>query len=207
MGEEYSDMKISLPGQYSVNNALAAIAACHRMGTDIEDMREPLSKISVNGRCEPVFISQDYSVIIDYAHNGSSLINLIETMRQYNPGRILCLFGSVGGRAQLRRKEMGTVSGTMCDLSIITTDDPNFEDPEEIIIEISKYVEEVNGEYVAITDRQEAIEYAVDIMKPGDMLILAGKGHERIMKVKGEEIPIDERECVLKALRKRKIIV
>lgn len=205
-GKEYADMQVSLPGDYSVYNALAAISVCKRLGIDIEDMRKPLSAVSVSGRTEPVLISDSYSVIIDYAHNGTSLRQLLETIKKYNPTRIICLFGSVGGRAQLRRKEMGLIAGSMCDLSIITSDDPNFENPQDIAEEIAKYVEQAGGKYEIIIDREQAIDYAVQAMQKGDILILAGKGHERYQKVNNDIIPLNERECAIKALRSRNII-
>ncbi len=205
-GIVYENMRISLPGYYSVYNALAAIAVCEKMGINIEDMREPLSNICISGRTEPVLISDDYSIIIDYAHNGASLKQLLQTMRQYEPKRLICLFGSVGDRAQLRRKEMGIISGSMCDLSIITSDDPNFEDPDKIIEEIATYVEQADGKYETIADREKAIDYAVQVLQEGDMLILAGKGHEKIQKIKGGLVPLDERECVNKALKSLNII-
>lgn len=205
-GKIYENMQVSLPGYYSVYNALAAIAVCEKMGINIDDMREPLSRIHISGRTEPVLISDDYSIIIDYAHNGTSLRQLLQTMRAYEPNRLICLFGSVGDRAQLRRKEMGLVAGSMCDLSIITSDDPNFEDPEKIIEEIASYVEQTGGKYEAIVDREKAIDYAVQVLQEGDMLILAGKGHEKFQKVKGELVPIDERKCVSKALESLNII-
>jgi len=205
-GKHYNDMQISLPGYYSVYNALAAIAVCEKMGIDIDDMRESLASVYVSGRTEPVLISDDYSIIIDYAHNGASLKQLLQTMRKYEPKRLICLFGSVGDRAQLRRREMGFVAGSLCDLSIITSDDPNFENPDDIIKEIAEYVEQSGGKYEMITDRAQAIDYAIQVMQEGDMLILAGKGHEKYQKVKGELVPIDERECAKKALRSRNII-
>ena len=204
--KQYKDMQISIPGAYSVYNALAAIAVCNVMGIEINDMRKSLSSVKVSGRTEPVLISDDYSVIIDYAHNGTSLKQLIETMQFYNPKRIICLFGSVGDRAQLRRKELGVISGSMCDLSIITSDDPNFENPEDIANEIAGYVEEVGGKYEVITDREQAVDYAVQVMQKGDLLILAGKGHETFQKVRGEYVPLNERECAIKALKCRNII-
>lgn len=205
-GKQYKDMQVSLPGYYSVYNALAAIAVCEKMGIDIDTMRKSLAGVYVSGRTEPVLISDDYSIIIDYAHNGASLKQLLQTMRNYDPKRLICLFGSVGDRAQLRRREMGLIAGSFCDLSIITSDDPNFEDPEDIAKEISGYVEESGGKYEIIIDREQAIDYAIQVMREGDMLILAGKGHEKYQKVKGELVSIDERKCAKKALKSLNII-
>lgn len=202
-GKIYTNLKVSMPGEYSVYNTLSAIAICNKLGVQIDDMRESLKKVYAAGRTEPVVINSEYSIIIDYAHNGTSLRQVLKTMREYNPKRLICLFGSVGGRAQLRRKEMGIVAGKMCDLSIITSDDPNYEEPIKIIDEIASYVDKHGGKYVKIVDRQEAINYAVNVLETGDMLILAGKGHEKYQKVKGKLIPLDEKEYLLKAIKNK----
>lgn len=198
----YKGIKISMPGEYSVYNALATIAICNRLNVNVDDMREALTRIKVSGRTQPVVINDNYSIFIDYAHNGASLKQVLSTLRDYKPNRILCLFGSVGGRAQLRRKEMGLVAGKLCDLSIITSDDPNYEEPQAIIDEIADYVSESGGEYVKIVDRQEAIEYAIEILQQGDILILCGKGHEKYQKVRGELIPLDEQKCIMSSIEK-----
>ena len=143
----------------------------------------------------------DFSVIIDYAHNGVSLKSIIETARAYNPERVITLFGSVGGRTQIRRQELGLVSGAMSDFTIITEDDPDFEDPETICREIASYVEEEGGKYKIIPDRKEAILFALSIAKKGDIIILCGKGHEEFMKIKGEKLPFSEKQIVFDALK------
>lgn len=202
-GEEYKNLKISMPGKYNVYNILAVIGICEKLGVDINKVCNSLIKLQVKGRTEIVLLNDEHSIIIDYAHNGESLKKLLFTMKEYNPKRIICLFGSVGDRAQLRRKEMGLVAGELCDLCILTSDDPNFEDPQQIVDEIGKYVEQVGGKCVKIVDRAEAINYAVDILQQGDMLILSGKGHEKFQKIKGELVPFDGKKCVTEALKKK----
>ena len=148
-------------------------------------------------------VDGDFTVIIDYAHNGVSLKSIIDTARAYEHNRIVTLFGSVGGRTECRREELGSVSGELADLSIITSDDPNFEDPQSICEEIAGYCKAKGGEYVIIPDRAEAIEHAIMNARKGDIIILAGKGHEETMKINGENVPFVERDEVSKAIAKR----
>ena len=148
--------------------------------------------------------TDDITVIIDYAHNGVSLKSIIDTARAYEHNRIITLFGSVGGRTECRREELGTVSGKMSDFTVITSDDPDFEDPMSICEEIASYCKAAGGEYVIYPDRAQAVNYAVKMAVSGDILILAGKGHEEYMKIKGEKVPFNEREEVIKAFREKK---
>ena len=117
----------------------------------------------------------------------------------------ITLFGSVGDRAQLRREELGTTSGKLADFTVVTSDDPGFEDPQKIADEIASYVKAAGGEYVVIPDREEAVAYAVSILQEGDFLLCCGKGHERFMKVRGKKEPFNEEECIEEALKKRGI--
>lgn len=192
---------VSLPGDVNAYNALVAIAIAWDMGLDEEKYLAGLGKVFVKGRGEIVETGEDFTVIIDYAHNGISLKSIIETAKSYEHNRIISLFGSVGGRTECRREELGTVSGEMSDLSIITSDDPNYEDPRKICEEIASYCK---GEYVIIPDRAEAIHYAMKVAQAGDIIILAGKGHENYMKINGENLPFDERKEVAEGLRRKK---
>lgn len=197
----YKDL-ISLPGDINAVNALAAIAAADIMGVKNTSLGDSLRHVFVKGRGEVVETGRDFSIIIDYAHNGVSLMSIIETARAYEHNRIIALYGSVGGRTEIRRRELGLVSGKMCDLTIITSDDPDYEDPEKIMDDIAAAVEEAGGKYVKIADRAEAIAYAVSIAEPHDIFIFAGKGHEEFMKVKGEKLPFSEKDEINKALKK-----
>ena len=127
--------------------------------------------------------------------------------KQSCPKRIITLFGSVGDRAQLRREELGTTSGRLADFTVITEDDPGFEDPKKIADEIAVFVEKAGGagKYVVIPDREEAVAYAVAMLEPGDFLLCCGKGHERFMKVRGKKEPFNEERCIEEALKKRGI--
>ena len=200
-GNTYYDL-ISLPGDINAMNALAAVAAADFMGVPNTALGDSLAHVFVKGRGEVIDTGRDFSIIIDYAHNGVSLMSIIETARAYEHNRIIARYGSVGGRTEIRRRELGLVSGKMCDFTIITSDDPDFEDPEKIMDDIAAAVEEAGGKYVKIADRAEAIAYAVSIAEPHDIFIFAGKGHEQFMKIKGEKVPFSEREEIRKALNK-----
>lgn len=191
---------VSLPGDVNAYNAVCACAIGEDFGAKDDEIKTGLASVFVKGRGEVLETGKDFSVIIDYAHNGVSLKSIVETAMAYEHNRIIALFGSVGGRTQIRRQELGLVSGAMCDLTIITEDDPDFEDPKKICDEIASYVEESGGEYVVIPDRKEAILYALSIAQKGDIIILAGKGHEEFMKVNGEKLPFSEKAIVEKAL-------
>lgn len=191
---------VALPGDVNAYNSLVAVATGELFGLSEDDIAKGLISVSVKGRGEIVRVSDDFTIIIDYAHNGVSLRSIIETAKSYEHNRIISLFGSVGGRTECRREELGTVSGLLSDLTVITSDDPDFEDPQKICEEIASYCK---GEYVIIPDRGEAIAYAVKNARKGDIIILAGKGHEEYMKINGVKEPFSEREEIIKAMKLR----
>ncbi|MCM1544163.1 MAG: UDP-N-acetylmuramoyl-L-alanyl-D-glutamate--2,6-diaminopimelate ligase [Ruminococcus sp.] len=191
---------ISMPGDINAHNSLVAVAVADSLNVDSEKIKSGLSRVFVKGRGELVETGRDYTILIDYAHNGVSLTSILDTVRAYEHNRIIALYGSVGGRTEIRRRELGLVSGAMCDLTIITSDDPDFEDPENIIKDIAEAVEEAGGKYIGIADRAEAIHYAISIAQKGDILVFAGKGHEEFMKIKGEKVPFSEKAEIFKAL-------
>ncbi|MBQ7295073.1 MAG: UDP-N-acetylmuramoyl-L-alanyl-D-glutamate--2,6-diaminopimelate ligase [Clostridia bacterium] len=195
---------VALPGEFNAHNALIAVALGEEFGVSDEHIAKGLRDVFVRGRGEPVHESKDVTIIIDYAHNGISLKSIIDTAREYDHNKIITLFGSVGGRTECRREELGTVSGNMSDFTVITSDDPDYEDPRRICEEIASYCEKAGGEYVIIPDRGEAINYAVKKAEKGDILILAGKGHEQYMKINGEKVPFSEKAEVLRALNEKK---
>lgn len=196
-GEEYA---VSVPGMFSVYNALAAIAVCKQYGIAAEVIRSALSEINVKGRVEVIETGRPYMVLIDYAHNAMSLKNILTTMRRYHPYRLMVLFGCGGGRARARRREMGLVAGKYADFTVITSDNPRYEKPEAIMQEIQKGIDETRGEYVMITDRRQAIRYLLNRAMPGDILILAGKGHEMYQETAGKKTEFDERRIVRELL-------
>lgn len=197
------DYLISLPGDVNASNALVALAVADFFGIREEDKVRGLRNVFVKGRGEMLSLDSNFTVIIDYAHNGISLKSIIDTAKAYEHNRIITLFGSVGGRTECRRQELGSVSGALSDLSIITSDDPNFEDPMSICEEIAESCKQQGGKYIIIPDRAEAIEYAVMNALEGDIIILAGKGHEEVMKICGENVPFVEKDEVFKAMAKR----
>ena len=141
-------------------------------------------------------VSPDFTLLIDYAHNAMSLKSILTTLREYEPKRLVCLFGCGGNRSKLRRYEMGEVSGNLADLTIITSDNPRDEEPQDIINDIKTGMAKTNGKYVEICDRKEAIAYAIHHGQPGDIIVLAGKGHEDYQEIKGVKYPMDERDLI-----------
>lgn len=197
---------VALPGEINASNSLIAVALGDAFGLSDEEISKGLQNVFVKGRCELVRADEDVTVIIDYAHNGVSLKSIIETVSEYDHNRIISLFGSVGGRTECRREELGLVSGAMSDFTVITSDDPEFEDPQKIGEEIAFFCEKAGGKdkYVIIPDRGEAIAFAVNMAEKGDIIILAGKGHEEYMKIKGEKVPFSEKTEVIKSFNEKK---
>ncbi len=195
-GKKNAEVRVDLPGTFSVENALAAIAVASEMGVPMEKIKEILLDIHVRGRVEMIPISDEFTLMIDYAHNAMSLRSLLTSLRAYNPGRIVTLFGCGGNRAKDRRYGMGEVSGELSDLSIITSDNPRFEDPQAIIDDIKVGIGKTSGKYVEIIDRKEAVRYAILNAKPGDLIVLAGKGHEDYQEICGVKHHMDERDLI-----------
>ncbi|MBR5337467.1 MAG: UDP-N-acetylmuramoyl-L-alanyl-D-glutamate--2,6-diaminopimelate ligase [Lachnospiraceae bacterium] len=190
------EFELNLPGKFSIYNALAAIAVCRIFGVPDDVTKKALKKAHVKGRIEPVKVSDDFSLMIDYAHNAFGLESLLTTLKEYEPRRLVCLFGCGGNRDRNRRFEMGEVSGKYADLSIITSDNPRYEKPEDIIEDIITGISKTKGQYVKITDRKEAIAYAIHNGQPGDVIVLAGKGHEDYQEIEGVKYPMDERDII-----------
>lgn len=197
------DVEIDVPGKFSVYNSLTAIAICRHFNVSIEVMKKALKQAKTKGRIEMVKVSDRFTLMIDYAHNAMSLKSLLSTLREYEPGRLVCLFGCGGNRSRARRFEMGEVSGNMADLTIITSDNPRFEEPQAIIDDIKTGISKTNGKYVEIIDRKEAIRYAIENGQPGDVIVLAGKGHEDYQEIKGVKHPMDERDLIADILAEK----
>ena len=190
------DVEIDIPGTFSVYNSLTAIAVCRHFGVPVENIKRALKVAKVKGRIEMVKVSDEFTLMIDYAHNAMSLESLLTTLKEYHPVRLVCLFGCGGNRSRDRRFEMGEVSGRLADLTIITSDNPRFEEPQAIIDDIKTGIGRTNGKYVEICDRKEAIRYAIEHGQPGDVIVLAGKGHEDYQEIKGVKHPMDERVLI-----------
>lgn len=197
------DVEIDIPGKFSVYNSLTAIAICRHFKVAATDIKKALKTAKVKGRVEMVKVSDEFTLMIDYAHNAMALESLLTTLKEYKPHRLVCLFGCGGNRSKLRRYEMGEVSGRLADLTIITSDNPRFEKPEDIIADIVVGMEKTDGKYVKITDRKEAIAYAIHHGEPGDIVVLAGKGHEDYQEIEGKHYPMDERVLIQEILEGR----
>lgn len=194
------NVEIHAPGRFSVYNALCAIAICEEFQVSIPDIQSALKQAKVKGRIELIKVSDEFSLMIDYAHNAMALESLLTTLKEYNPNRLVCLFGCGGNRSKLRRYEMGEVSGKLADLTIITSDNPRDEEPQDIIEDIKTGIGKTDGKYVEIIDRREAIAYAIHNGQPGDIIVLAGKGHEDYQEIKGVKYPMDERDIIADVL-------
>lgn len=194
------DVEIDIPGTFSVYNSLTAIAVCRHFQVPTDVIQKALKAAKVKGRIEMVKVSDEFTLMIDYAHNAMSLESLLTTLKEYNPTRLVCLFGCGGNRSKDRRYEMGEVSGRLADLTIITSDNPRFEEPQDIIDDIKIGIGKTDGKYVEICDRKEAIKYAIEHGRRGDVIVLAGKGHEDYQEINGVKYPMDERVLIQEVL-------
>ncbi|MCI6240773.1 MAG: UDP-N-acetylmuramoyl-L-alanyl-D-glutamate--2,6-diaminopimelate ligase [Wujia sp.] len=195
-GKLSGQMVVDLPGEFSVHNSLAAIAVADLMHVPVADIQTILKQIKVRGRVEMIPISDAFTLMIDYAHNAMALESLLTALRAYNPKRLVTLFGCGGNRSKDRRFEMGEVSGNMADFTIITSDNPRDEEPAAIMEDIVTGMKKTTGSYVAIEDRKEAIRYAILHAQPGDVIVLAGKGHEDYQEIHGVKHHMDERDLI-----------
>jgi len=172
------DIFVALPGKFNVYNALCAICTAYKEGIGIDAVREALANISVPGRMQPVENDFGVNILVDYAHNAAALESVLDTLREYTEGRIITVFGCGGNRSVTRRFEMGEVSGRLSDHTIITSDNPRNEKPEDIIANIVTGISKTDGEYEVEPDRTSAIKLAVNMARAGDTVLIAGKGHE-----------------------------
>lgn len=189
------NVRLRTPGEFSIYNAMAAMSIASHFGITPVQSGKILSQTSVTGRCEIVEGLPGRTFVIDYAHNGMSLTNTLNMLRSYEPSRLICVFGSVGGRTKGRRAELAHASSHLSDLSIITSDNPDFEAPEDIIKDI---VDNYDGPapYTVIVDREEAVREAVHLSEPGDIVLFAGKGHETYQLICGKHVDFSERDII-----------
>lgn len=191
------------PGEFNVKNALCALAvACDGFGVPVTRALRSLETAVIPGRFETLF-DRHVLYIIDYAHNAVSLASMLELLRGYHPARLICLFGSVGERTKERRRELAEVAGLRADLCILTSDNPGREDPMSILREIDLSFPARSCPRVLIPDRASAVAYAVAHAQAGDMILLAGKGHETYQLVGTEKRPYSDRAALLAALQAR----
>ncbi len=195
-GVLHGEVTVPIPGQFSVYNALATILTCHLVGMPWEAITAGLEQARVPGRVEMVPVSDEFYVIIDYAHNEKSTRGLLTALLAYQPNRLICVYGGGGNRSRLRRYDMGEVTGELADLSILTCDNPRGEDIRDINADIKVGLARSGGTYLEIDDRKEAIAYCLRHAAPGDMIVLIGKGHEAYQEIRGVKVPYDERATV-----------
>lgn len=197
-----TDISMKIPGVFTVYNSLAAATCAHVHGIDISHIKEGLEKVEgVKGRFELVPTNQDFTVIIDFAHTADALEKVLSAIEQFAEGRKIIVFGAGGDRDRTKRAPMGEVAGRYCDLCIVTSDNPRTEEPQKIIDDIIEGVKKVNGNYISIVDRKEAIEYSIKNSMPKDIILLAGKGHETYTIIGDKVLTFDEREIVKEALK------
>ena len=197
-----TDFLLPIPGEFSVYNALCAIGICRSLGIDMKDIARVLPHAKgVKGRAEVVDVGdKNYTVMIDYAHTPDGIENILKTARGFAKGRVVILFGCGGDRDNTKRPIMGSVAGTLADFCIVTSDNPRTENPSDIIKMVEDGVKKVTDNYVVIESRYDAIRYALENALEGDVIILAGKGHETYQILNTGTIHFDEREVIREIL-------
>lgn len=202
-GDEISITKLGIPGMFSVYNALGTMSVGLALGLSLADCSDAMSSAKgVKGRLEIVPTGRDFSVVIDYSHKPDALEKVLKTLKPVTRGRLIALFGCGGDRDKLKRPIMGRIAADNADLVVVTSDNPRTEDPDEIIREIVAGMKDKRTPTKVICDRREAIAWAIDNAAPGDVLLLAGKGHEDYQVVGHEKHHMDEREIVSDCLKK-----
>lgn len=194
-------VKVGIPGRFSVYNSLAAISVTTKLGCSAEAIKEALLEVRVPGRSELVNNDKELTIMIDFAHTPDSLKNILSAAKAYTRGRVISVFGCGGNRDSAKRPAMGEISGKIADYTIITSDNPRDEDPQEIVNQIEEGIKKTKGKYTCIVDRVEAIRHAIEMANKKDIIILAGKGHEPYQEIKGVKHPFDEREIVNKIIK------
>lgn len=201
-GDYGIELRVNVPGRFNVYNALAAVGVCGYFNLPKEKVAHALEHMKVDGRMEIVYKSSALTVIVDYAHNAVSMESLLKTLRDYNPKRLVCVFGCGGNRAKDRRYSMGEIGGSLADLSIITADNSRFEKVEDILSDIKIGLSKTEGAFVEIPDRREAIEYSIKEAKDGDVVAIIGKGHEDYQEIEGKRYPFFDRAVVEETIKK-----
>ena len=198
---EAMPIHMQLTGMFNVYNALSAASLAMIMGIDLGTIKTGLEAVrSVPGRIEMLDTRTPYKVILDYSHSPDALENILTTVRTFTKNRLICLFGCGGNRDKSKRDIMGEISGRLADFSILTSDNPRTENPDDILASIEAGMKKTDGKYVIIENRRDAIRYALEMGQEGDVMILAGKGHETYQDVMGVKRPFDEKVVVQELL-------
>jgi len=194
---------LTTPGIFTVYNALASIATGHILGVELHKMKKALEKPGgVPGRFELIDEGQDFQVIVDYAHSPDGLENILKSVKKFTKGKMIIVFGCGGNRDKMKRPIMGKIAAKLSDYSIITSDNPRFENPELIAKEIEEGIKQAGGKYEKILERKDAIEYAIRQANTDDTIIIAGKGHETFQIVEDRKIPFDDRQVAREMIRR-----
>ncbi len=201
---EEKEVAIKIPGLFSVYNSLAAIAVCLHLGLTLDDIILALQDIkTIRGRAEAINTEDGYTVIIDYAHSPDALKNILTTVKGFVRGKVITVFGCGGDRDKTKRSIMGKIAGENSQFCIITSDNPRTEEPLQILYNIEEGIKETQCSYKKILDRKEAIYFAMDNAKSGDVIVIAGKGHETYQILKDRTIKFDDMEVVKEYLKKK----
>ena len=193
-------VKVDIPGRFSVYNSLAAISVASKFMVTADEVKDALLEIKVPGRSELVPNKKGLTIMVDYAHSPESLQSILHATKAYTRGRVISVFGCGGDRDPGKRPIMGEISGNIADYTIITSDNPRTEKPEEIVKQIEAGIKKTKGKYEVVVDRKEAIKKAIDMANKNDIIILAGKGHETYQEINGKKNPFDEREIIRKII-------
>ncbi len=195
-------VKAKIPGLFNVSNLTAAMAACLKAGVPLDKIIAAVENYSgVKGRCEVIPTGRDFTVICDYAHTPDAIENVLRSVKEYTSGRLICLFGCGGDRDSTKRPLMAQAAAKYADKLIVTSDNPRTEDPEAIIKDILTGLTDAEVPYDVVTDRREAIYHALKIAEKGDIIVLAGKGHEDYQIIGEKKNHFDEREVVAEGLK------
>ena len=196
--------KIKLKGRFNVYNYLACATACYLLGVSPKEIVTALEKIQyINGRLELVY-QGEFDVYVDYAHTPDGLRKSLSAIKEICPKRLICVFGCGGNRDSDKRDKMGEISGEIADFTVITSDNPRFEEPMEIIWQIEKGVLRKTKNYIIVQEREQGIEYAINLAKKGDVVLVAGKGSEKYQEVFGIKKPYNDKDTIDKIIRGKK---
>ena len=204
LGDRNERIKVGCLGRFNVYNSLAAISVALKYGVTVENIKEALINIKVPGRNELIENDRDITIMIDYAHTPESLENILKTIKEYTVGNVICVFGCGGDRDAGKRPMMGSIAGKLANYTIITSDNPRTERPEDIIKQIESGMKTTKGKYECIVNREEAIKKAIELAHRKDVILIAGKGHEVEQEINGKKYPFDERKIVKNILENNK---